>query len=137
MGEIHAKACNCDLIGCFCHAKVVIVRDWIILADDDSITFDFRPLSSIFYVSFTCFFSLMLYDSVNHVFSVFGWFKRYFEFTDRTYHVCRPILNERHRILLINSMKYALSFICFKSFWRGMPDSRMLSFWSLHWVLDM
>ena len=55
MGEIRAKTCNCDLIGCFCHAKtcnccligflcalkLVIVRDWIILVDDDSIAFDF------------------------------------------------------------------------------------------------
>ena len=40
--------------------KLVIVRDWIIVADDDSIAFDFRTLSSIFYVMFTCFFSLML-----------------------------------------------------------------------------
>ena len=58
MGEISTKTCNCDLIGCFCRAKVVIVRDWIILADDDSIAFDFRTPSSIFYVTFTCFFSL-------------------------------------------------------------------------------
>ena len=72
-GEIRAKTCDCDLIGCFCRAKscnccltghfvmqkLVIVRDWIILADDDSIAFDFRTSSSIFYVTFTCFFSLM------------------------------------------------------------------------------
>ena len=84
-GEIHAKTCNCDLIGCFCSAKVVIVvligyfshglftkiihvlvmqnlvivRDWIILADDHSIAFDFRTPNSIFYVMSTCFFSLM------------------------------------------------------------------------------
>ena len=91
-GEIRAKTCNCDLIGCFCYAKVIIVHYWIILADDDSITFDFRTPSSIFYISILCFFSLMLYDSVIDVFSVFGWFKKYFEFIDRTYHVYRPIL---------------------------------------------
>ena len=38
--------------------NLVIVRDWIILADDDSIAFDFQTPSSIFYVTFTCFFSL-------------------------------------------------------------------------------
>ena len=72
-GEIRAETCNCDLIGCFCNAKVVIVvllvifvvqklvlvLDWIILADDDSIAFDFRTPSSIFYVTLTCFVSLM------------------------------------------------------------------------------
>ena len=94
-GEIRAKTCNCNLTGCFCRAKVVIVLDWIILADDDSIIFYFRTPSYIFYISFTCFFSLMLYDSVIDVFSVFGWFKRYFEFIDRTYHVYRPILKRK------------------------------------------
>ena len=72
-GEIRAKTCNCDLIGCFCRAenrnccligyfcgaKLVIVRDWIILADNDFNAFDFRTPSSIFYITFTCFYSLM------------------------------------------------------------------------------
>ena len=72
-GETGAKTCNCDLIACFyrvkicnccligsfCRENLVIVRDWIILADDDSIAFDFRTPSSIFCVTFTCFFSLM------------------------------------------------------------------------------
>ena len=40
--------------------KLVIVRDWIILADDDSVAFDFRTPSSIFYVTFTCLFSLIM-----------------------------------------------------------------------------
>ena len=61
-GEIRAKACNCDLIGCFAVHKLVIVRDGIILADDDSIAFDFRMPSSIFYVTFTCFLSVWFLD---------------------------------------------------------------------------
>ena len=46
------KPCYCDLIGFFVMQKLVIVSDWIILADDDSIAFDFRTPSSIFYVTF-------------------------------------------------------------------------------------
>ena len=62
-GQIRAKIFNRDFIGCFCLAKscncydwlflsfkkLVIVRDWIILAVDDSIAFDFQTPSSIFH----------------------------------------------------------------------------------------
>ena len=37
----------------------------------------------------------------------------------------------------MNLMKYALNFICFKSLLRGMLDSRMLSFWFLHWIFKV
>ena len=55
-----AKSCNCNLIGYFVVQKLVIVRDWIISADDDSIAFDFRTPSSVRHITFTCSYSLML-----------------------------------------------------------------------------
>ena len=39
--------------------KLVIVRDWIISADDDSNAFDFRMPSSVFLITFTCSYSLI------------------------------------------------------------------------------
>ena len=41
--------------------KLVIVCDWIILADDDSIAFDFRTTSSIF-----CYVDVLLQSDANN-----------------------------------------------------------------------
>ena len=78
--------------------KLVIVRDWIILADDDSTALDFRTPSSIFYVMFTWAVHVpfqsdaTLFTTLSLMPCVFGWFKRYFVFIDRTYQVYRLIL---------------------------------------------
>ena len=68
--------------------KLVIVRDWIILADDDSIAliFERRVLCYVHMPDATLFTTLSLMPGV------FGWFKRYFVFIDRTYHIYRLIL---------------------------------------------
>ena len=114
--------------------KFLIVRDWLISADDVPmlLIFESRVLLSILLSrastawcnNFLALSSMCLAGSRDVLYLL----TELIMFTDWCW-------NERYVIILsINLMNYALNVIYLKAFWRGMPDSRMLSFWFLHWI---
>ena len=147
-GEIRAKTRNCDLTGCFCRARSCncCLIGYFCRANTCNSpwldNFGWRWLNC-FWFSNAEFYFLCYNSSASSV-----WCNNFATLSlmclsgsrDNLYLLTELTMftdwlwNERHRILPMNLMKYALNFICFEAFWRGMPDSRMLSFWFLHCV---